>query len=453
MKVDINYKFLIVNPENYRFDSVDTQEQAIDLMLEKKGTEIFNLAKHILENGLDKAKDFRVLKKDEEHYLVLDGNRRVTAVKCLHDTSIIKDDVLRLKFNKLQIDKAKVPQKIQSFIYDSEKEAAEWIKLDHTGKNNGIGQNSWGSAEKDRFGYKFEGKISPAMQAVAEVEREMGIKFDTKKLKVSTINRIFSNPESRLYTGIDISNKKIIFIAENKEVINRLNKLFRKVIDDEVTVAQVYTTKKTVEFMKQLFGDKPKLKNEQPLLLDIDNIKNNGDSNINEKNKTLIYEDNELYVDDHGKNGEMLINSKKVPATKSKKIKETYKELTIISVKKCPTAVFALVRVLIDITVKEFLIKKGYEFDSNGYLIIKSEENNKHTLKEKMDYIANNYLNGDLKNSIVALNEDLLTQNLNQVMHSTIFSATETKIRDFWKNLQPILEFLWQDIIDLESKK
>ncbi len=43
----------------------------------------------------------------------------------------------------------------------------------------------------DRFGYKFEGKISPAMQALTLVEREKNKKFDTKKLKISTINRIF----------------------------------------------------------------------------------------------------------------------------------------------------------------------------------------------------------------------------------------------------------------------
>ncbi|MCD5397162.1 MAG: hypothetical protein LRZ96_01055 [Candidatus Pacebacteria bacterium] len=76
MKKNINYQNLIVNPENYRFDPVDTQEQAIDLMLEKKGDEIFNLAKHILENGLDLTKDFRVLKRAKDKYLILDDNRK-----------------------------------------------------------------------------------------------------------------------------------------------------------------------------------------------------------------------------------------------------------------------------------------------------------------------------------------------------------------------------------------
>ena len=62
MKKNIHYSQLVVNPENYRFDPVENQEEAIDLMLEEKGVEVLNLAKHILENGLDEAKDFRVLK-------------------------------------------------------------------------------------------------------------------------------------------------------------------------------------------------------------------------------------------------------------------------------------------------------------------------------------------------------------------------------------------------------
>ena len=42
---------------------------------------------------------------------------------------------------------------------------------------------------------------------------------------------------------------------------------------------------------------------------------------------------------------------------------------------------------------------------------------------------------------------------LNQVMHNTIFSANESKIREFWINLEPILEFFWKEIIESENKK
>lgn len=92
MKENINVDKLMINPENYRFDEVENQSEAIKLMLEEKGEEILSLAKHIFENGLDKAKDSRVLEIKKDLYLVLDGNRRVTAIKCMLDTSLIKSD-------------------------------------------------------------------------------------------------------------------------------------------------------------------------------------------------------------------------------------------------------------------------------------------------------------------------------------------------------------------------
>lgn len=259
MKKPIEIEKLIVNPDNYRFDPVDTQEQAIDLMLQEKGIEIFNLASDILNRGLDQARDFRVI-KNGDLFLVLDGNRRTTALKCLKNTNLIKDIRLKERFDKLNIEIEKIPKIINAFVYNSEVEAASWIKLDHTGKNNGIGQDPWGAAEIDRFGYKFEGKISPAMQAVTFVEREKNKKFDTKKLKISTINRIFSNPISRSYLGIDIRDKKIAIMSSKKEVADRIDTLFEKIIKENIKVDEVYTKEKSLEFMKKIFKDKPQIK-------------------------------------------------------------------------------------------------------------------------------------------------------------------------------------------------
>lgn len=459
MKTTINYNNLVVNPQNFRFDPVDTEEQAIDLMLEKKGEEIFNLAKHILENGLDKAKDFRVLNLGEQQYLVLDGNRRATALKCLHDNSIIKNDGLRAKFERLLVEKTEIPQDIQTYVYSSEEEAAKWINLDHNGKNGGIGQDAWGSAEKDRFSYKFEGKLSPAMQAVNEVEEYLKVKFDTKKLKISTLNRIFSNPESRSYLGIDIQKKKLVFITDKDVAIQRLRQLFDKIINDSIAVAEVYTAAQAIKFIKTLFESLPPTPNLQLPFLNNEKDTEEGVGNIQGnasdlKNSEANTEDtsSSVYDRDSERPFESLIRSKKVPGLKSIKIKEVYKELTLILVKNCPTAVSALVRILTDLTVKEFLAKKGYKFNELGHLIVSRPENNKTTLKEVMNYVASKYIEGDLRQSVVALNSELLTQNLNQVMHNTIFSATETGIRDFWKNLKPFLEFLWKEIIRIESE-
>lgn len=259
MKKNIAIEKLIVNPENYRFDPVDSQSEAIDLMLEEKGDEIANLAKHVFEYGLDEAKDLRVLEIKKNLYHVLDGNRRVTAIKCLQNPSLVKSDSLRNKFIKIKKGKGLIPNTVNSFVYTNEAEAAEWIKLDHTGKNNGIGQDDWELAAKDRFDFKFGGKVSPATKVLNFFQHETNKAVDTKTLKMSTVNRILSNPESRSYLGIDIKNSDIVLRSSQKEVVGRLDQLFNKIMVDDVAVKEVYHTPDSIKFMKNLFGDKPKL--------------------------------------------------------------------------------------------------------------------------------------------------------------------------------------------------
>src|SRR5580700_3701495 len=112
MRKDIDIEKLIVNHENYRFDPVDKQGEAIDLMIEEKGEEILNLARHIFEHGLDQAKDSRVLEIKKGLFLVLDGNRRVTAIKCLHDPGLVKDTALRARFLTILKGNGQIPQSV-----------------------------------------------------------------------------------------------------------------------------------------------------------------------------------------------------------------------------------------------------------------------------------------------------------------------------------------------------
>ena len=259
MKKSINIEKLIVNPENYRFDPVDNQNEAIELMLEEKGDELVNLAKHIYEKGLDKARDSRVLEIKKDLFLVLDGNRRITAIKCLKNPLLVKSDSLRTKFLKILSNSGTIPEEVNCFVYTDEKEAAEWIKLDHTGKNAGIGQDPWEPVGKERFDYKFGGKVSPAMQIIKLFQQETKKSIDTKALKISTVNRIVSNPESRSYLGLDVRGGNVLLTAEKKDVLARLDTLFNKIIVDDVAVKEVYNVPDSIKFMKDLFGSKPKV--------------------------------------------------------------------------------------------------------------------------------------------------------------------------------------------------
>ena len=77
---------ILLDLENPRLPRVaNNQRDAISLMCQTKGKEILNLAEHIATNGLDPSTLAMVIPSGDSpiKYIVVDGNRRITALKIL----------------------------------------------------------------------------------------------------------------------------------------------------------------------------------------------------------------------------------------------------------------------------------------------------------------------------------------------------------------------------------
>lgn len=433
---------LVVNPENYRFDPVETQSQAINLMLEEKGNDIFNLAKHIIDNGLDEAKNLRVIEIKKDLYKILEGNRRITAIKCLHDLSLIKNkDALKNKFIKLieeaKKEKKNLPIMINCFIYKNEECASKWIKLDHTGKNEGVGLDSWGLAEKQRFEQRFEGKSSPATQVVDLYESITKSKIkDRNELKLSTINRLLSNAESRAYLGLGRSNDKIYPVAPLKEVGERLDKLFNKMILEDIPVRDVYTTDLMIKFMKGLYGEKPKLSQKS-----VRAPKKTKDKE-KKKQKKILPKSNDRNI---------LIPNTCILEIKELKINNIYHELMGMPLDQFPNATGVLFRVFLEVSLDCYAEKIcGINFSKNTNIsgkITKVTEN-----LEKKNIASSNQLKniknvGSRKNSILSI------ENFHEYVHSSKNQPMPIDLIIAWDNLQEFFEILWEEISKKQKRK
>jgi hypothetical protein len=433
MKKDIEFQQLIVNPENYRFDPVDNQGEAIDLMLEEKGEEIFNLAKHILDNGLDKAKDSRVVEIKKDLFLVLDGNRRVTAIKCLHDPSIVKDGALRSRFLDLRKGKQTPPIEINCFVYTDEKDAAEWIKLDHTGKNSGVGQDPWEPAGKDRFDYKFSGKISPAMQIVTLFQQETQKQVDTKTLKISTINRILSNPESRSYLGVDVKNGKVVLVAAKKDVITRLDQLFNKIIVDDIAVKEVYHTPDSIRFMRNLFSGKPKA-SKVATPVSVGGVVRPGHAvkSVPRSAARNVLIPNECILQIH-----------------ESKINNMYHELRSVPLDVGTNAVAVLFRVFLETSLDYYATKNGITFGPQTKLSGKITKVT-DALEKKNIATAGQLIN--IRKVATKGNSILSIDNFHEYVHSFTVQPAPVDLCYKWDNLRGFFEILWGDIATKSSK-
>ena len=97
---------LFVNTENYRFEPLSSQKEAIDKMIEDQGDKLYSLVDDIVTNGLSPVDLIIVTpNEDSNKYVVLEGNRRITSLKLLNNPTLIDDKYspLRKKFQKLQL--------------------------------------------------------------------------------------------------------------------------------------------------------------------------------------------------------------------------------------------------------------------------------------------------------------------------------------------------------------
>ncbi|MBN2122453.1 hypothetical protein JW721_05380 [Candidatus Micrarchaeota archaeon] len=82
---------LQLNTENYRFEAVASQKEAMDKIMDNQKVKLYNLARDIAENGLSPIDKIQVSKCDynPSMYKVLEGNRRITSLKLILNPEMI----------------------------------------------------------------------------------------------------------------------------------------------------------------------------------------------------------------------------------------------------------------------------------------------------------------------------------------------------------------------------
>ena len=163
---------LFVNTENYRFEPLSSQKEAIDKMVEDQGDKLYSLVDDIVTNGLSPV-DLIIVTPNEDNskYIVLEGNRRITSLKLLNNPTLVDDKYvsLRKKFQKLQKENPNAISELKNItcaVFETPTEADIWIKRKHSGELNGIGTVTWNAQQKQRFEEKTEGKSSIPLQII-----------------------------------------------------------------------------------------------------------------------------------------------------------------------------------------------------------------------------------------------------------------------------------------------
>jgi hypothetical protein len=447
-RVLVDISDLNINIENPRFEMVGNQREAIKTMIEDQGEKLIKLADDIVNEGLNPGDSIFITKHEKQNnqYNVLEGNRRVTALKLLENPDLIPETNKSLlnKFKKLSEQySAAAIEKIPCILFDEEKEAEHWIELKHTGQNDGIGTVGWDAQQKARFDERVKGTSSYALQIIDFLNKEETVDSELKsnlnKVKSSSLQRLATDPDFRRVAGIDIKDGKVITRYEPSEVAKPLSKVATDLLRDDFTVKEIYykddrltyleTFKKTdlPDKTQELAGNWELISTTKPKKADPKKTKAKA-----KKSKTLISKRHTIIP----KSTILTINQPRV--------NKIYHELKDLDLRDFENSGAIAFRVFIELSMDSYIEK----FPISG---VNNNSKLSHKLKSVATDIENKgildkhklkgaYTASTMKDSIFSIDT------FNAFVHNKDFHPDAESIKKNWDNLEIFFVKLWESI-------
>ena len=443
---DIRISNLLVNTENYRFEPLASQKEAIDNMVENQGEKLLNLAKHMVEFGLNPNDKVQVIASATAKlkFIVLEGNRRVVALKLLLEPTLIdgpKQKGLKSKFTKLHnSSKSKLIKEVACTIYDNIDEANIWIKVKHGGQLDGIGTVDWNSMQIQRYEERVEGKSSVVLQAIKIVkeakETPKKIKENIEKLRITNLDRLLGDPDVRSKLGVEIKNGVLHSGIEQKEVIKGFNKVIKDLLDPKFKVQKIYTKadrKKYIDSIKK--SDLPDIskKSSKPWQF---SSKTKSKTRKTATKKPLSTERKTLIP----KSCSLSISNPKVNTM--------YYELQKINITKFTNCVSVSFRVFIELSVDCYL-------ESNGLIKKPTAAKSGIDFQQKVFKVADHLVSKNIADSAIAKGMKVAIKKKNDLLgldtwhayvHNNRFSPTSKDMITTWDGIQDFIKLLWDNV-------
>ena len=252
---------LLLDEENPRLATPNQgQRETIRAMATFQGSRLQVLATDIVRHGLDPSDLFIVMEVGNKRYVVLDGNRRVTALKALENPEIVNGAVtagvlrtlkrLSSEYHSNTIDA------VLCTVVNGPTQADHWIELKHTGYQDGAGPLRWGPDEGARFRARTGGTLDVETQALNFLQRRGDITPEFRqKVPTSTYRRLLRTPAVREKLGLDWKDKELIVMGEESAVAKALFYVANDLAERRITVRSLDRQADRIRYAESLPPD------------------------------------------------------------------------------------------------------------------------------------------------------------------------------------------------------
>ena len=235
---------LLLDPENPRLpeqaSQVTNQVSIIEAMVKAQGKKLTALATSIVSNGYNPSElPIVVPVVGTKQFTVMEGNRRVTALKLLSTPSLLPNSTSRAVARAIrELSKKYLTTPVNSLacaVYETREEAYPWVELRHNGERGGAGIVPWGSRERDAFAARRSGKKSPQLQVLDLVIQAGRLSPEAVEklpdIAITNLGRLIGTAHVKTKLGIAVEKDGTVTTKFNEEeVINGLTRLVNDVI-------------------------------------------------------------------------------------------------------------------------------------------------------------------------------------------------------------------------------
>lgn len=277
--VPIAISALDLDQENARFENqvVSNQRDAIQhlLSIDYMAEKVAKLAEHISLYGDDPSELPLVIANPTKNksYIVVEGNRRVLAIKLLRNPALCPPGhkALQKKLN-LILSKAKFPPptRIQCSLLETRAAANLWIELKHTGENGGAGRVEWDGAARDAFREKQGATKTVGRLILDYIANDMDfdeeLKSYAKSIKITNLTRLFGSSEAMKALGYRVAGGKLLLNNPSHIFRKGLEAVIFRFKEDDINVGDIYDSPARQRFFSERIDPLDLPESQKPLV-------------------------------------------------------------------------------------------------------------------------------------------------------------------------------------------
>ena len=227
---------LRLDQQNYRTGKTSSQRDAFATIIEDQKDKLANLAEDLLAmGGVSPGEPIWVTRDLNVRgmYVVLEGNRRVAALKILETPALADGTVVERAFTVLAEQYAENPiRELEACVFPTREEAQPWQRRRHLTSASGVGLQGWKPMAKARAN-RDQGVKAPRFLAVSEFLQDDSEEWaglsDVLDSKWTTVDRVLNASTLPTVLGVNIDLKTGLITFGNGNV-NAGKSLLRSVL-------------------------------------------------------------------------------------------------------------------------------------------------------------------------------------------------------------------------------